>query len=341
MRLIQFQRPGVGKRVGLIDGDSVLDLTTINPYWESVYNIFMLARGENKSIDEYISKFKLSYNLKLNYKELLEQPPGSPKGWILVPIHHPDPVHCIVAGTGLTHLGSTDQRNKMHKDNNTQKTDSQKMFEMGLEGGKPETGKRGIQPEWFYKGTGFTLRGHNDFLDIPSFTEDGGEEPEIVGCYIIGMDGIPYRLGFSIANEWSDHVMEKVNYLWLAPSKLRNCSIGPELITDQDFKDIRGFCKIYRDENPIYDSGELLTGQDNMSHTLDNLEDHYFKYSQFRVPGDVHIHFFGTMKLSFGNRGTFQDGDKIQINFQNMGEPLINYVRRIPPDSTPIRVKKG
>jgi hypothetical protein len=72
------------------------------------------------------------------------------------------------------------------------------MFEMGLQGGKPKAGVRGIQPECFMKGNGAILRGHNDYLDIPCFTKDGGEEPEIVGCYIIGDQGTPYRLGFAI-----------------------------------------------------------------------------------------------------------------------------------------------
>ena len=91
----------------------------------------------------------------------------------------------------------------------------------------------------------------------------------------------------------------------------------------------------------LYDSGELLTGEDNMSHSLANLEDHHFKYPQFRTPGDVHIHFFGTMKLSFGNRSAFQDDDKIEIHFDSMGADLVNYVKRIPTDSDPVIVQKG
>ncbi len=307
MRLIQFQKSDNYRGVGLIEDDLVYNITSFNQKWDSVYNIFLSARRERKTIYELItsSDFRSKSDV-LNYGKLLNQFPGDPNGWIIPPVDHPDPVHCIIAGTGLTHLGSMAQRNNMHKtDDEHQKTDSQKMFEMGLKDGKPKPGSIGVQPEWFYKGNGSILRGHNDFLDIPEFTEDGGEEPEIVGCYIIGDDGIPYRLGFAIANEWSDHAMERVNYLWLAPSKLRTCSVGPELITDIDFKDIRGNCRIYRGDNLIYDSGELLTGEDNMTHTLANLEYHYFKYPQFRIPGDVHIHFFGTMKLSYGNRDKF------------------------------------
>lgn len=229
----------------------------------------------------------------------------------------------------------------MHKRDDLPKTDSEKMFEMGLKGGKPEPGFRGIQPEWSYKGMGAMLRGHNDFLDIPSFTEDGGEEPEIVGCYIIGDDGVPYRLGFAIGNEWSDHAMEQVNYLWLGHSKLRTCAVGPELITDQSFKNIQGACYIYRGKEVIYESGELFTGEEYMNHSLANLEHHHFKYPQFRIPGDVHIYFLGTMKFSFGMRGPLQDGDRIEIRFSGMGNPLVNYVRRIPQDQNPIIVRKG
>ena len=65
----------------------------------------------------------------------------------------------------------------------------------------------------------------------PAFAQDGGEEPEMVGLYLIGPDGTPHRLGFALGNEFSDHVTEKFNYLWLAHSKLRQCSFGPELRT--------------------------------------------------------------------------------------------------------------
>jgi hypothetical protein len=342
----------IGRRVGLIEEESVFDLSSFNSDWNSVYKIFVEALQAGKNLEEYIYYSDFRKNpIALDYTELLSHCPGE-KMWILPPLDHPDPAHCIITGTGLTHLGSASQRNTMHKmavypsndgttDELTQKTDSQKMFEMGLGGGKPESGKRGIQPEWFYKGTGLMLKGHNDFLEIPSFSEDCGEEPEIVGCYVIDDNRVPHRLGFAIGNEWSDHITERGNYLWLAASKLRTCSIGPELITDQSFRDIRGCCRIHRGSAVIYNSGELLTGEDNMSHSLANLEDHHFKFAQFRTPGDAHIHFFGTMKLSSGSRSALQSNDKIQIHFEGMGNDLVNYVRRIPFDDVPVNVQKG
>ena len=65
----------------------------------------------------------------------------------------------------------------------------------------------------------------------PPYGDGGGEEAEVAGIYLIGEDGQPWRLGMAIGNEFSDHVTEKFNYLWLAHSKLRQCSFGPELRT--------------------------------------------------------------------------------------------------------------
>ena len=35
---------------------------------------------------------------------------------VLAPVDHKDPAHVLVTGTGLTHLGSAEGRDKMHKD---------------------------------------------------------------------------------------------------------------------------------------------------------------------------------------------------------------------------------
>src|SRR5271157_1901928 len=179
MRLIQFIVSDTGRHAGLIEKDIVIDLTSINPNWQSIYRIFEEAQQAGKNLESYIYNSEFPKNrVTLSYFELLKQKPGG-KIWLIPPLDHPDPAHCLISGTGLTHLGSASQRNEMHKAPVHPKTieakretrvitDSQKMFEMGLKGGKPEFGKRGIQPEWFYKGTGTILKGHNDFLEIPS-----------------------------------------------------------------------------------------------------------------------------------------------------------------------------
>jgi len=254
-------------------------------------------------------------------------PAALAEGRVLAPIDHPDPAHLVLTGTGLTHLGSAEGRDKMHKaaQAGEQLTDSMRMFLMGVEGGKPADGQVGAQPEWFYKGDGSHVVGHGAPLTSPAFAQDGGEEPEIAGVYLIGPDGTPYRLGFCLANEFSDHVIERGNYLWLAHSKLRQAALGPELLTGDLPADVRGASKILRDGQVVWEK-PFLSGEANMSHTIANLEHHHFKYRLFRQPGDVHVHMFGTATLSFADGIKTEPGDVFEISESQFGLPLTNTV---------------
>ncbi len=245
-------------------------------------------------------------------------------GRIDCPLRHPDPAHMHVTGTGLTHLGSAATRDAMHASVSKADamTDSMKMFRMGLEGGKPASGV-GVQPEWFYKGTGAAVRGPGEALVSPAFALDGGEEPEIAGFYLIGPDGTPHRIGFSLANEFSDHVTERINYLYLAHSKLRDAAFGPELLIGDLPQDVQGVSRIRRGGAVIWQK-PFLSGEANMSHSLANLEYHHFKYPIFRQPGDLHVHMFGTATLSFADAIRPEPGDVFEIESPAFGLPLNN-----------------
>jgi hypothetical protein len=244
---------------------------------------------------------------------------------VLTPVDHKDPAHVVVTGTGLTHLGSAEGRDKMHKDlaDPAKLTDSMRMFKLGLEGGRPAKGETGAQPEWFYKGDGSTLAAPEGDLPSPAFALDGGEEPEIVGIYLIDDAGAPVRIGFALGNEFSDHVTERQNYLWLAHSKLRPASLGPELLVGDLPADVKGVSRIRRGKEVIWEK-PFLSGEQNMAHTIANLEAHHFKYGLFRRPGDVHVHFFGTATLSFSDGVTTQKGDVFEIESETFGLPLRN-----------------
>jgi hypothetical protein len=247
------------------------------------------------------------------------------EGRLLLPITHPDAAHLIVAGTGLTHLGSADGRDKMHKAaQSTEKpTDSMRMFLMGVEGGKPKNGETGVQPEWFYKGNGTQLKATGEDLISPAFALDGGEEPELAGIYLIGPDGTPFRIGFCLANEFSDHVTEKGNYLWLAHSKLREAALGAELLVGDLPEHVEGTSVVRRADRVIFEK-PFLSGEANMSHTIANLEHHNFKYALFRQPGDLHVHFFGTATLSFSDNIKTEPGDVFEISAAPFKLPLVN-----------------
>lgn len=257
---------------------------------------------------------------------------------LLPPIDHEDPAHLLLTGTGLTHLGSAEGRDQMHRKAaaDPAPTDSMKMFRMGVEGGKPAAGETGVQPEWFYKGDGSALVGPDVPLASPAFALDGGEEPEIAGIYLIDRDGTPVRLGFALANEFSDHVTERGNYLWLAHSKLRPAAVGPELRVGPLPADVRGTSRILRDGAVLWER-PFLSGEANMSHSIGNLEHHHFKYPGHRRPGDVHVHFFGTATLSFSEGVSTRPGDVFEIAAAPFHLPLRNPLAVARPADIAVR----
>jgi hypothetical protein len=259
-------------------------------------------------------------------------------GRLLSPIDHVDPAHLIMTGTGLTHLGSAEGRDKMHRAAAAAETqtDSMRMFLDGVAGGKPAPGETGQQPEWFYKGDGSGLVAPGGRLTSPAFAQDGGEEPELAGVYLIGPDGTPFRLGICLANEFSDHVTERHNYLWLAHSKLRQAALGPELLTGSVPDHVEGMSRIHRDGELLWEK-PFLSGEANMSHTIANLEAHHFKYDLFRRPGDVHVHFFGTATLSFSEGVKTQEGDVFEIEAAPFTLPLRNTLAAASPARVVVR----
>jgi hypothetical protein len=286
----------------------------------SVYALAMEAADSRRSLMEVIAQHGLGdYSIDLMRVHA--------EGRFLLPIMHPDPSHLHLTGTGLTHLGSAATRDSMHKkaaqSEEENLTDSMKMFRMGLEGGKPKAGEKGVQPEWFYKGNGTQAVASGQPLTSPSFALDGGEEPEIAGIYVINKDGQPFRVGFALSNEFSDHVTERINYLYLAHSKLRQASFGPEIWVGEPPEDIQGTSRIRRGGQTIFEK-PFLSGETNMSHTFANLEYHHFKYKLFREPGDVHVHMFGTATLSFAEGIKPQQGDIFEIEVPEFGYPLRN-----------------
>jgi hypothetical protein len=258
-------------------------------------------------------------------------------GRLLSPINHADPAHLVMTGTGLTHLGSAEGRDKMHRAATEAQTDSMRMFLEGVEGGKPAPGEAGQQPEWFYKGDGTSLVAPGAPLNMPHFAQDGGEEPELAGVYLIGPDGTPFRLGLCLANEFSDHVTERHNYLWLAHSKLRQAALGPELLLGDPPEHVEGTSRIIRDGAVIWEK-PFLSGEANMSHSLANLEAHHFKYDLFRRPGDVHVHFFGTATLSFADGVRTEVGDQFEIEAAPFTLPLRNSLQRAETASSQVKV---
>ena len=317
-RLVQIAHKSKGRKLAVVAEPFLVLLNNITSVYQLALQAIDSSQNIQNIIDANVSQEKIEYNEVYN---------GS-SAWKLLPsFDNPDtPTNCIVSGTGLTHHSSALNRNVMHQTETGTLTDSMKVYQWGVEGGKPGRGKIGIQPEWFYKGTGSVLTAHGQPLIVHNFGNDGGEEPEIAAIYIIDREGQPVRIGFTTANEFSDHIMEKKNYLYLAPSKLRTCSIGPELVLTNDFSELKGSVRVLRNGTDLW-SSEIQTGENTMAHSLENLEYHHFKYQDHRQPLQAHVHFFGTGAFSFGAGIKLQTGDEMEVHWQGMGRALVNPIK--------------
>ncbi len=327
VRLVQLRAPHGETRVAAVEDDRLRLLHRCH----SVYGLVEMALDRPVPLRDLAAACLSAETLDYDpiYRLASE--------WrLLAPLTHPEPARCLVTGTGLTHKASADNRQAMHQ-KPTEISDSMRMYLAGLEGGRPEPGRIGVSPEWFFKGNGTILRAHGEPLVAPPFACDGGEEPEIAGLYVVDSAGRPRRVGMAIANEFSDHVLEKQNYLYLAHSKLRTCSIGPELVLDPDFSAVAGTVAVERDGRPLW-SQAIASGEANMSHSLANLEHHHFKYDAHRRPGDVHAHFFGAVAFSFGAGIRLRHGDVMVVAFEHFGRPLRNPVCIETGAETPVEV---
>ncbi|MBZ9797360.1 AraD1 family protein [Mesorhizobium sp. ES1-4] len=324
MRLVQYTTLDSGRLVGRVSDDG----NRLHPLDEtsSVLELAQAAIAQGASIASLVEK--RTGTASVDYDELLRD------GRVLAPVDHPEPARFLVTGTGLTHTGSAAARNQMHvltHGEGAAESDSLKIFRMGLEGGKPGAGKIGIQPEWFFKGVGTCVVPPGAPLPMPAFAKAGAEEAEIVGLYLNGPDGHPYRIGYALGNEYSDHVTEGENYLYLAHSKLRSCSIGPELLIGDLPEEVRGHSRITRDGAVIWEQ-EFLSGEAHMSHSIANLEHYHFRYPMHRRPGDLHAYFFGAAVMSYASGVQTAPGDEYEIQAPAFGKPLRNRMEKVPDE---------
>ena len=332
-RLVQL-RHGSIRRVARVEEPSLRLLDGIDSVLALAEEAIAAEVSLRELVDRRVTHETLDYDQVYN---------GGSDWRLIVPIDHPEPARCLVSGTGLTHYGSATSRDRMHAATIASEpaealTDSMRMFRAGVQGGRPEPNRCGTAPEWFYKGSGTALRAHGEALLVPGYAEDGGEEAEIAGIYIVDAAGRPRRVGMAAGNEFSDHKFEKHNYLNLAGSKLRTCALGPELAVDADFGLVRGRVTVERGGSVIWDR-EIATGEQEMCHSVANIEHHHFKFEAHRRPGDVHVHYFGAHSLSFADQVSLVDGDVMAIQFGGFGRALRNPVAVAAPLREPVFVQ--
>lgn len=286
-RLVQIVHPEHGRRVALVDGNRLHLLST----YRSVYAFATAAIETGVKLRDLLSTDLAG--IVLDYDEIH----ALRSGWTFLPsIDHPrDPARCIVSGCA-NGLGSA-------------------------------PADRPAAPPWFYKGNGAHLRAHGEALTIPAFALGGAEEAELVGAYIIGPEGAPYRVGLTPGNEFADPALTDADRRMLSHAKIRTCAIGPELLLDAAFDDAGGNVRVEREGTTIW-SKDVSTGEAHTMFRLAEVEQNLFRYDAHRIPGDVHVHYLGGSVSSYGAGVRLQDGDQVVIEWLDYGRALRNLIER-------------
>ena len=286
-RLVQIIHPEYGRRIALVRERELHLLSTHRTAYHFATAALEIGAPMRELISEDLAGIVLDYDEVHRLKS----------GWSFLPsFDHPrDLSRCVVTGCANAHTGTRE--------------------------GRPAA------PPWFHKGNGAHLRAHGEALTIPSFAESGAEEAELVGVWIIDEKGKPVRVGLTPGNEFADPAMAAAEPRLLSHSKLRTCSIGPELVLDGDFTDVGGAVRVERAGKRIW-SREIVTGERHTQFTLDEVASQHFKYPPHRVPGDVHLHFLGGSVSSYGDGVRLEHGDHVVVEWDGFGRALRNLIER-------------
>jgi 2-dehydro-3-deoxy-D-arabinonate dehydratase len=296
MRLVQFYLPGSGCRIGILDGDEVLDITS--PELCSTMDLIERATSEGIAVEEVASE--LDTNGKYSY-EALNILPDNSKPYLLIPINPPE-----VWGCGVTYKRSAEMRDE------------------------DTTGAKGIydhvyfaeRPEIFFKATAARCVGPNDSISIRSDSTLTAAEPEL--AYVLGKDqGI---IGFTVCNDVSAWDIERENPLYLPQSKIFHgcCALGPVLALKSgimDPYDLNIICKIIRDDKVIF-AGEINSSA--MKRTFEELTDFLCRDNPIPM-GTVMTTGTGIM---IPNDYALAAGDVVEIEIEDIGK-LSNPVRKL------------
>ena len=255
-RLIQIEKGNV-RRVALVEEPNVRLLEDCS----SIYESAQIAIDEGKSLAKRRANQCETTNstMTLSIRE---------SEWRLLPaIDHPEEsARCHVSGTG-THAHRQRSWAPVHARDSRRGHDGQhEDVSLGNGGvGARNQEASGRHRNGFTKALAARCGRTVNRWKYPAYANDGGEEAEIAGVYIVAKDGRPYRIGMAVGNEFSDHEFEKKNYLNLAGSKLRKCALGPELLVDGKFDSILVVATIVRNAAVLWSKNFLHRRIKNVS----------------------------------------------------------------------------
>lgn len=303
MKLCQFRLPGAGRRVGLVEGDTVIDITARREGIVSVLDL--LLRGGSGPGVERLAR-RLARGRRPRYAwTALDRAPIPRRPGLLPPIEPPE-----VWGAGITYRRSAE-------------------YYAEHETGQPGRA-RGIydhvyeseRPELFFKATAARCAGPHAPIGVRGDSRLTAAEAELA-C-VIGVGG--GIVGYAVGNDVSAWDIERENPLFLPQSKIFRGSFafGPVIATRATIPDAHALtirCAIERGGRLIYE-GQATTR--DLKRRCEELVDWLTRYNPV-PPGTV---------LSTGtgilvpDAHALRPGDIVSITIDGIGT-LRNPVRRL------------
>ena len=303
MKLCQFQTPRGGRRVGVVDGDTVVDITAPSHGVRSVLDL--LLRGRTPAgIDRLARRLAGGRRPRQPWRDL-DRAARPRRAGLLAPLDPPE-----VWGAGITYRRSAEYYTE-HETGHGHRAKG--IYDHVYEAARPEL---------FFKATASRSVGPHGPIGLRGDSKLTAVEAELA-C-VVGVGGT--IVGYTVGNDLSAWDIERENPLFLPQSKIFQGSFafGPVIATPSTVPDPHALtirCVIERDGRVLYD-GRASTA--DLKRRCDELVDWLCRYNAI-PPGTV---------LSTGtgilvpDEHALQPGDVVAITIEPIGT-LRNTVRRL------------
>lgn len=291
MKLTQFYDPGRGTGVGVVQDDTVLDLTEHTPEVETLNDLIRIAAVARLSLAELAGRMLDDNPEPTEYAyDVLDTAPDAGVPHLIMPLFPPE-----VWGFGVTYRRSAEFR-----DRDAHETIYDRVY-------------RSDRPEVFFKATAARCAGPNAPINIRSDSTLTATEPEF--AYILGEAG--EIIGYTLCNDVSAWDIERENPLYLTQSKVFAgcCAIGPVLVTPDELTDpydVEIACEIIRGLSTVF-TGRANTGQ--LNRRFEELNEYLYRDNPV-PPGTVVSTGTGIM---VPNDLCLMDGDLVRISAEAIG----------------------
>jgi 2-dehydro-3-deoxy-D-arabinonate dehydratase len=233
VKLCQFFLPGKGKRVGVVQGETVLDVTAPRAGAASVTDL-IAAAGTAPRLESRVRALVKAARTRIPWRSL-DLAPSPRRPHLLVPLDPPE-----IWGAGITY-----RRSREYYEAHT--------GEGGRTKGIYDFVYESERPELFFKASAARAVGPNAPLGLRPDSTLTATEPEL--AVVLGKAGA--IVGYTIGNDLSAWDIERANPLFLPQSKVFDgCfAFGPVLVTAGEIGDPQALelsCTIHRAGRPLY-----------------------------------------------------------------------------------------